>query len=138
VLARVAVIGGAGGPAGQQGQGVLGGRPGLGGVADEAWAEIRIQGKRLVRQVEVSDDRMVDEFDAGAVDLDVMRGPSPPEVVAAGGEFPDEVGEAPVEGEAAGLGPEQGDRVVGGFVPIPEEAGRVRVDEPETRRRSLP
>ena len=40
VLARMAVVRGAGSPAGQQAQGVLGGRPGFGGVGEEALAGI--------------------------------------------------------------------------------------------------
>jgi hypothetical protein len=34
------------------------------------------QGEGLVRQVQVADDRVVDDLDAGGVNLDVVRGPS--------------------------------------------------------------
>jgi hypothetical protein len=74
---------------------------------------------------------MVDQLDAGGVDLDVVGGPSSPELVAAGGQLTDQVGEAPVVGVAAGLGAQDGDRVVGGLVPVAEELGGVRVEEDE-------
>jgi hypothetical protein len=121
----VAWVRGAGGPAGQQGQGVLCGRAGLGGVGEEALAEIGGQRERLVWQVEVSDDRVVDQLDAGGVDLDVVGGPSTPELVAAGRQLTDQIGEAPVVGVAAGLGAQDGDGVVGGLVPVAEEFGGV-------------
>ncbi len=48
-----------------------------------------------------------------------------------GGQLPDQVREPPVAGIAAGLGAQQGDRVVGYFVPVAEEPARVRVEEDE-------
>ena len=77
-------------------QGVLGGRPGLGGVGEEALAEIGSQREGLVRQVEVADDRVVDELDAGGVDLNVVSGPSTTKLVGAGGQLANQIGEAPV------------------------------------------
>src|SRR6266568_3577028 len=130
LLART-VVRGAGSPAGQQAQGVLGGRPGLGGVGEEALAGIGGQRERLACEVEVTDDRVVDEFHAGGVDPDVVGGPSGPELVAAGGQLPDQVRESPVVGIAAGLGAQQGDRVVGYLVPVAEELARVWVEEDE-------
>ena len=75
---------------------------------------------------------MVDQLDAGGVDLDIMRCPSTPELVAAGRQFTDQIGEAPVVRVAAGLGAQDRDRVVGGLVPVTEELGGVRVEEYES------
>jgi len=127
----MAVVRGAGSPAGQQAQGVLGGRPRLGGVGEEALTGIGGQRERLECQFKVPSDRVVDEFHAGGVDPDVVGGPSDPELVAAGGQLPDQVRQLPVVGFAAGLGAQQGDRVVGHFVPVAEEPARVRVEEDE-------
>src|SRR5437016_5276769 len=90
VLGRMAVVRGADSPAGQQAQGVLGGRRGLGGVGEEALAGIGGQRERLEGQLKVPDDRVVDEFHAGGVDPDVVGGPSGPELLAAGGQLPDQ------------------------------------------------
>jgi hypothetical protein len=57
--------------------------------------------------------------------------PPDSEVVAAGGELPDQVGESPVVRIAAGLGAQQGDAVVGDSVPVAEELARLRVEEGE-------
>src|SRR5207247_7838635 len=57
---------------GQQAQGVLGGRPRLGGVGQEALGRIGGQRERLECQLKVPDDRVVDELDAGGVDPDVV------------------------------------------------------------------
>jgi hypothetical protein len=112
-------------------QGVLGGRSGLGGVGEEALAGVGGQGEGLEGQVEVADDGMVEELDAAGVDPDVVRGPAPAELFAAGGQLPDQVREVPVVRVAAGFGAQQGDGVVGGLVVVAEELGRVRVEEDE-------
>ena len=88
-------------------------------------------GKDSNGQLEVPDDRVVDELDAGGVDPDVVGGPSDPELVAAGGQLPDQVRKSPVVGIAAGLGAQQGDGVAGDLVPVAEELGGVRVEEDE-------
>jgi hypothetical protein len=54
-----------------------------------------------------------------------------PELFAAGGQLPDQVGQVAVVGVAAGFGPQQGDGVVGGLVVVAEELGRLRVEENE-------
>jgi hypothetical protein len=74
---------------------------------------------------------VVEALDAGGVDPDVVGGPSGPELVAAGRQLPDQVRQLPVVGVAAGLGAQQGDRVVGDHVPVTEELGRLRVQEQE-------
>jgi hypothetical protein len=78
-------------PTGEQVQGVVRGRPGLGGVGEKALAGVGTQGKGLERQLEVSDYGMVEELDAVGVDPDVVGGPSDPELLAAGGQLPDQV-----------------------------------------------
>jgi hypothetical protein len=62
---------GAGSPAEQQAQGVLGGRPRLGGVGEEALTGTGSQQERLEWQFSVADDRVMDELHAGGVDPDV-------------------------------------------------------------------
>jgi hypothetical protein len=42
-------------------------------------------------QVQIADDRVVEVFDSGAVQADVVGGPPDPELVAAGAQLPDEV-----------------------------------------------
>ena len=71
------------------------------------------------------------QLDAGGVDADVVGGPADAEVVAAGGELPDEVGEVAVVGVAAGFGAQDGDGVVGDGVPFAEERRGPRVEEDE-------
>ena len=73
------------------------------GVQVRRLAEIGSQRKGLVGQVEVSDDRVVDQLDAVGVDLDVVGCPSATELVAAGRQRIDQIGEAPVVGVASGL-----------------------------------
>jgi hypothetical protein len=94
------------------------GRPGLGGVDEEALAGIGSQREGLERQVEIAHDRVMDELDASRVDLDVMGGPPATELVAAGGQLPNQVRKSPVIGMPAGLGVQQGDSVVDDPVPV--------------------
>src|SRR6266571_6784138 len=102
VRAGLAVVRGAGGPAGEQAQCVVRGGPGLGGVGEQALARFGGDREGLVGEIEVPDDGVVDELDAGGVDPDVVGGPSDPELVAAGGQLPDQVRKRPVAGIAAG------------------------------------
>ena len=64
---------------------------------------------------------MVEALHAGAVELDVVLGPADSEVVAAGGQLADQVGERAVVGVAAGFGAQDADGVVGDGVPVDEE-----------------
>jgi hypothetical protein len=57
---------------------------------------------RLVAEVEVADDRMVNPLGAGAVEAHVVRGPAGAELVAGGRELPDEVRQAAVVWVATG------------------------------------
>jgi hypothetical protein len=131
VRAGIAVVRGAGGPAGEQAQRVVRGGTGLGGVGEQALARFGGDREGLERELEIPDDRVVDELDAGGVDPDVVGGPPDPELVAAGGQLPDQVRQSPVVGIAAGLGAQQGDGVAGDLVPVAEELGGVRVQEQE-------
>ena len=70
---------------------------------------------------EVADDGVMEPFGAGAVELDVVRGPADAELVAAGRELADQVGEAFVVRVASGRGAQDGDGVVGDGVPVDEE-----------------
>ena len=54
----------------------------------------------------------MEELDAAGVDADVVRGPAAAELLAAGGELPDEVREVPVVGVAAA---------------VPEEIGQIEL-----------
>jgi hypothetical protein len=82
-------------------------------------------------ECEVTDDWMLEAFGSGAVQFDVVRGPRDAELLAAGRELTDEVGEALVGGVPAHLGVEDPDDVVGDVVPVHEELGRLRVEEPD-------
>src|ERR671911_536106 len=128
VIRRRNVFGTAAGrrPTGQQGQGVLRGRARLGGVGNHALAGIAGQRGGLERQVDVADDRVVDELHPGAVDPDVVRGPPDSEVVAAGGELPDQVGDSPLVWIAAGPGAQQAAGAVPTSAPLAEELVRLR------------
>ena len=75
--------------------------------------------------------RVVQLLDAGAVDADVVGGPADPEVVTAGGQLADQVGELAVVGVAAGFGAQQGDGVVGHDLPVAEQRRGARVEEHE-------
>jgi hypothetical protein len=92
------------------------------------------QVERFVGEGELADDRVVEAFDAGAVELDVVGGPPHAELVAAGGELADEVGQTSVVGVAAGFGAQDGDGVVGDGVPVDEELRRAWVEEQEAGR----
>jgi len=74
-------------PTREQGKGVLAGRARFRGVHDQAKALPRCQREGLERQVEVADDRVMQEFHATGVDADVVGGPTHVEVVAACGQL---------------------------------------------------
>jgi hypothetical protein len=111
-LSLLGVVGGCGlldvvggrAPAGQEVQGVLGGRPRLGAVGEEALAGIGSQREGLKGQLQVPDDRVVEALDAGGVEPDVVGRPADPELLAAGRQLPDQVRQLPVVAVAAGLG----------------------------------
>jgi hypothetical protein len=65
------------------------------------------------------------------VDADVVRGPARAELLAASRELTDEVGKGAVVRVAAGLGTKDGDRVVGGALPVAVKVGRAWAEEDE-------
>ena len=109
------------------------GGTGLGGVGEQALSRFGRDREGFERELKVPDDRVADELDAGGVDPDVVGGPPDPELVAAGGQLPDQVRQPTVLGIAAGLGAQHGDSVAGDLVPVAEELGGVRVEEEEPR-----
>lgn len=82
---------------GQEVEGLLRRRSDFGCVDQQTLAGVRGERDGLVVEVEVADKRVVDAFCPVGVEPDIVGGPSGPELVAAGCEFPDEVGEVPVE-----------------------------------------
>src|SRR6185369_6749743 len=75
---------------------------------------------------------------SGAVQAHVVSGPPVAELLAACGEFPDEVGERLVVGVAAGLRAQQLDGVVGYAVPLDPEVSGADVEEGEAREVGWP
>jgi hypothetical protein len=92
------------GPAGEHAQGVLRRRRLLRGVGEQALALLAGDREGLVREVEVADDRVVDELDAAGVDADVVGGPADPELVAARGQLPDQIRDSSVVGSPGAPG----------------------------------
>ena len=74
---------------------------------------------------------MVEVLDAADVEADVVAGPELAELVAAGRELADEVGEITVVGVAAGGRAQGGDDVAGDAVPVEVELVGARVEEDE-------
>jgi hypothetical protein len=74
----------------------------FGTVDDQVLSRVGGQRCRLEGKLEVADLGVVDALGAGDVGADVVGGPPDPEVVAAGGQRADQVGELPVVGIAAG------------------------------------
>src|SRR5687768_543011 len=112
---------------GEKGQRLLRGRARLGGEGDQSLTGAGCELHPLVREGEVAYDRMVELLGAGGVPADVVGGPQGAELLAAGGQLPDELGQLPVVRVAAGLGPQQGYAVGGGAVPIGVEVAGPRV-----------
>jgi hypothetical protein len=88
---------------------------------------------RLVRQVQLTDQRVPQPLDAGPVELHVVAAPANRELLAAGGELADEVDQDPVVRGTPGLGAQERDGVVGALVPVDPEVGGGRVEEHEPR-----
>jgi len=74
-----------GGPAGEELEGVVGGRARLGGVGGEGEAFVGFDGHGLEHEVEVPDGWVAEVLEAGAVQADVVGCPEGAEFVAAGG-----------------------------------------------------
>ena len=69
----------------------MGGGAGLGGVGDNGKSFVGGHFQSFEGQVQVPDDRVVNLFGTGVVKPDVVGCPKSAEVVAAGGQLPDEV-----------------------------------------------
>ena len=102
-----------------------------GGVDVDALAGIGGQLEGFVVELERPHEGVVQALAAGAVVADVVGGPAAAEVVAAGGELADEVGEVLVVGVPSGFGAQHGHAVVGDLVVVDEEVRGGRVEEGE-------
>src|SRR3954469_19259200 len=91
-------------PAGQQTQLLLRGRAWLGAVRGERQAAFGRQFHRVEGQRQLTDDRVGEPLDPGAVQPYVMPGPAGGELAATGAQLSDERGEGLVVRVAAGLG----------------------------------
>ncbi len=76
-------------------------------------------------------DRVVEPLGTGVVVAHVVRRPPGAEVIAAGGQFADEVRQASVARVAAGLGAQVRHDVVRGLVPVAEEVAGAGAEEGE-------
>ena len=120
-------------PAGQQLQGPLGGRAGFGGVERHAQAVVGVERQRLVAELELADDRVLQALGARAVEAHVVRRPADAERLAAGRQLADEVLEVAVVRIATGLRAQQRDKLRREAVPVGVEVGRRRVQKREPR-----
>jgi hypothetical protein len=111
---------------------------GLGGVEAEGETGLGNHVDAFVDQLKVADNLVVKVLGTGAVVADIVRAPTAAKVIAAGGQFPDKVVQAFVEGVTAGLGTEDRDAGVGGFVPVWVEAVGVVVKEGVASKVRLP
>src|SRR5207248_10985386 len=80
---------------------------------------------------ELADDGVAELLRTVVVELDIVAGPSHPEVVAACRQLADEVREPVVVWIPASLRSKDGDGVVGDAIPLDEELLRLRVEERE-------
>ena len=119
------------GPAGQQPQRVPGGRTGLGGVDEERQPGVGREIQALVHKTEVPDRGVPELLESGVMLAHVGGRPPGAELLTARGKFPDEVGQATVEGVTAGLGPQDRHRVIRGALPVRVEPVGTVVQEDE-------
>jgi hypothetical protein len=119
------------GPAGQQVEGLLGGRAGLGGVQRHAQAVVGVDRQRLVAELDLADERVMQALAAGPVEAHVVRGPADAERLAARRELPDQVLQVAVVRVVTGLRAQGGDELGGQAVPVGVEVGRRRIEEGE-------
>jgi hypothetical protein len=85
-------------PAHEDSERVIGWRTGSGCVGHEEESPVGGECHGFVAEVEVADDGVADDLDAGAVVADVVGCPQGAEGVTAGGKLADEVGEGAVVG----------------------------------------
>jgi hypothetical protein len=94
-------------PAHEDSERVIGWRTRSGRVGQKEKSSVGGEVHCFVAEVEVADDGVVDDLDAGAVLADVVGCPQRAERFATGGEFADEVGKGAVVGNPAGLGAQE-------------------------------
>lgn len=82
---------GRGGPATEKPEGLLGAAAGLCGVDVDCEFVVGWELKRLVTQLEIAYDWVVQALGACAVEADVVGCPAGPELCAASGQFADEI-----------------------------------------------
>src|SRR3954463_4147821 len=120
-------------PAGQQVKRLLGRRADLGGVERQAQPLVGVEGERLVTELQLADDRVMQALAARPVEAHVVRRPTDAELVAARRELADEVLKVAVVGVAAGLWAQRRHEVRGQPLPVGVEVARRRVQEGEPR-----
>ena len=96
-----------GGPAVEQLERVVGGSAGARRCRRRSAAGVGRPHESLAGEGEVTDGRVVEPPDPGAVEAHIVRGAPGVAVLAAGGQFADEVRQRPVTEVAAGLGAQQ-------------------------------
>ena len=104
-------------PAHEDSERVIGWRTGSGCIGHEEESPVGGESHGFVAEVEVADDWVADDLDAGAMVADVVGCPQGAEGVTAGGKLADEVGEGAVAGGPAGLGAQEGNGLLGGRLP---------------------
>jgi hypothetical protein len=110
---------------------VGGGRVWFGGVDGHGQAGFGSQVQAFVGEGQVSDDVVVKVLGAGSVGAHVVGAPAASELLAAGGQFADQVMERFVVRVLSSRGAQVGDGDVGGKVPIGVEPVRRTIEERE-------
>jgi hypothetical protein len=118
-------------PAGEQLQCVLGPRAGLGAVGGQRQARVGQQLHGVEGDIDEADDRVGEVFGPVLVQPHVVRRPAGAEVVAAGGEIANQVGELTVVGVTAGFAAQHRDSRARDVVPAWVEVAGLGVQETE-------
>ena len=113
----VMIAGASDSPGSEQSEPLFGGRALLRGVDGEGEARFSHHLQGLVGEGEVTGEVVVVLLGAATVVPDVMRGPGA-ELVATGGQLPNEVVQVLVVRTAAGFGPQDGNGDVGDLLPV--------------------
>ncbi len=118
-------------PAGEQAQVLCGIGSGSGGVDDQGLVWVRRQDESLKVELQVPDDRVVQGFPPHPVQPHIMVGPQLGEVLAAGGQFPDEIAEDRVVRVAPGRAAQAGGQVGRVVLPVGKKLAGHRIEESE-------
>src|SRR5215212_11799464 len=127
----VRFLGCGGRPAREEVEVLRGRRAGFGGIGEHRQAVIGRDLHRLVGELEVADDRVVQALDACVVEANVVRRPLGAERLALRRELSDELGQAAVVRVATGFGAQDRDQLIGHVVPIEVEVLGAGVEERE-------